>query len=44
MWICMFLKFCFRRKSGLQRKAIVLKQNALMRMMKKESILTQMIL
>jgi hypothetical protein len=40
----MFLKFCLRRKSGLQRKAIVLKQSALMRMMKKESILMLMIL
>jgi len=44
LWICMFFKFCLRRKSGLQRKVIVLKQNALMRMMKKESILTLMIL
>jgi len=39
-----FLKFCLRRKSGLQRKVIVLKQNTLMRKTKKESILMLMIL
>jgi hypothetical protein len=40
----MFLKLCLRRKSVLQRKVIALKQNALMRMKKKENILTLMIL